>query len=115
VRLDWKGPQIKARVERATLQAIDDCTEAAAKDAQTSHWWRNRSGDLQGNIIAETAKVMPNGHRRGRFGSSLRKGGFYGLFLERKRPFLRPAADREFPKLARTIRRRLIGGIFGGR
>jgi hypothetical protein len=114
MRLDWKGPQIKARVEHATLRGIDDCTEAAARDAQGSHWWRNRSGDLQSNIIAEPAKVAPGGHRRGRFGSSLRRGGFYGLFLERRTPFLRPAADREFPKLGRAIRRRFIGGLFSG-
>lgn len=104
--VDWRGPQVRARVLAATKAAIDECTESAARDAAGNHWWRNRSGDLQGNIVSEPAKIE-NGRLVGRFGTSLRREGFYGLFLERKTPFLRPAADREFPALARRVRVRL--------
>jgi hypothetical protein len=102
---DWRGEQILARVARASAEAIDQTTEEAAQDAAASHWWRSRSGQLEAEIISEPAE-----HHGdvvvGRFGST-RGPGFYGLILEHRTPFLRPAADRNFPKLAARIRARL--------
>jgi hypothetical protein len=113
MKLTWNGPHIKERMETATLAAINECTTAAAADAKGNHWWRNRSDTLQGDIIIKPAERQGE-HRVGWFGSSFRREAFYGLFLERKRPFLRPAADREFPKLGRTIRKHFVGSFFGG-
>lgn len=106
-RMEWLGGVVAERVALAAAAAIDEATHAAAEDAKASHWWQARRGSegLEGHIVAEPAKLHLN-MVEGRFGSSLRAGGFYGLFLERKTPFLRPAADRNFPKLPGLIRGR---------
>lgn len=115
--LTWNGDKVRRRVNLAAKDAIDETLEQAAKDAQGNHWWANRSGSLEGNIVVEPATVDARGQVSGRFGTSLRRAGFYGLFLERKTPFLRPAADREFPHLGRRIRVRLslMDRFLGGR
>lgn len=107
VVVHWRGDEVAKRVRAAALAAIDETLEQAAQDARDNHWWRNRSGSLEGNIVVEPAKPDGRGRVSGRFGTSLRREGFYGLFLERKHAFLRPAADREFPQLGRRIRVRL--------
>jgi len=101
----WYGDRILDKVQKASVEAIDEVLEDTAKDAASNHWWASRSGNLEGAIVAEAAERTPRG-ARGRFGSTQHEG-FYGLFLERKTPFLRPAADRQFPKLAAAIKRRL--------
>lgn len=101
----WRGDKIVAKVEQAAREAIDETTAAAADAAQGSHWWQSRSGQLEDEIVNEPAKVK-DGKITGRFGSTQRRG-FYGLFHERKQPFLRPAADREFPKLAERIAKKV--------
>lgn len=105
VKLDWRGRQVSARVRAAASQAVTETVQAAANDARSSHWWGSRSGQLASEIVAEPA--IPVGPViRGRFGSTQHRG-FYGLILEYRNPFLRPAADRNFPDLARRIRWRL--------
>lgn len=110
-RLDWDGERLLARVREATRQGINDTTAEAARVAQTGHWWNNRTGNLERNVITERAHRF--GKRIvGRFGATYsgQKGvrsGFYGLFLEMKIPWLRPAADEVFPTLAANIRRRM--------
>lgn len=101
----WHGDAVLARVQDAARRAIDDVNAEAARDAQGNHWWQSRDGQLESNIVHEPAERTATG-ARGRFGTTARQG-FYGLILERKRPFLRPAADREWPDLADAIRRRL--------
>lgn len=103
-RVKWLGNLIAEEAIAATKLAIDDVTRAAADDAKQSHWWGNRSGDLERNTFSEPATLTAEGTVRGRFGSSLRREGFYGLFLERKTPWLRPAADRHFKDLRRVLR-----------
>jgi hypothetical protein len=102
----WLGDLIAEEATAACKVAIDEVTKAAAEDAQKNHWWSNRSGDLERNTFSEPATLTPEGTVRGRFGSSLRREGFYGLFLERKTPWLRPAADRNFKNLRRVLRGR---------
>lgn len=109
-RLDWNGDQLAARVREAARAAIDDTLREADADASMSHWWRNRTGNLELNIVTEDAEIA--GDRvTGRFGTTRSKKGertgFYGLFLEYQTPFLRPAADRAFPTLAAKIKARL--------
>lgn len=103
--LTWRGKQVAEKVMRAAQEAVDDVTEEAAKDAAASHWWGARTGTLTANIVNEPAKRRGN-LITGRFGSTQTQG-FYGLFLERRSPFLRPAADRTFSTLARRIKARL--------
>lgn len=102
---EWNGPEIERKIQRASLEAIDEITEEAARDASQAHWWANRSGNLASEIENEPAEETSTG-ARGRFGAT-RIRGFYGLFLEHRGPFLRPAADRNFPNLAGAIRKRL--------
>lgn len=103
-RVEWLGSELLAKAARAAQEAIDVATEAAAEDAKKNHWWANRTGDLERNVIATPAKIE-GPIVTGKFGSTLRQEGFYGLFLERHTPWLRPAADRNFPKLGYFIRK----------
>jgi hypothetical protein len=111
VKFDWNGDTIVQRVAEAARMAIDETLDEADADASSSHWWRNRTGNLEVNIVTERARRFGY-HIRGRFGTTYsgvkgHRSGFYGLFLEYRTPFLRPAADRAFPTLAAKIRRRL--------
>jgi hypothetical protein len=105
VRLRWNGDRVLRNVQDAVAHAIDETTEDAARAASASRWWRSRTGNLESQIEHEPAKRRGS-KIRGRFGTT-RSRGFYGLYLERRTPFLRPAADRVFPTLAGRIRRRL--------
>jgi hypothetical protein len=105
-RIDWRGTYVLESVRRATQAAVDDTTKDAAAVAKASHWWAARTGDLTGQIVNEPARRF-GPKIRGRFGSTKTRG-FYGLFLERRTPFLRPASDIVFRTLAGRIRRRLF-------
>ncbi|MEQ8834275.1 MAG: hypothetical protein RIB67_07495 [Miltoncostaeaceae bacterium] len=106
--VDWRGRELVARLTSAALAAATETVRAAAEDARSSHWWRSRSGRLQSNITAEPARIVKGspGVISARFGTTQRQG-FYGLFLERRTPFMRPAADRHFPQFAAKVRARL--------
>lgn len=106
-KVNWNGAALAQRVRKATIEAVDETTEAAAQSARSSHWWRARRGrrGLAGEIKTEAATVE-DGKVVGAFGSTQRRG-FHGLFHERRSPFLRPAADREFPGVSERIRKRL--------
>lgn len=105
-RLDWRGDRVLAQVSRAIKDAIDETTKDAAEDAKDSHWWQSRSGNLESEIVTWPAQRTGGAQWTGKFGTT-KGAGFYGLFLERRTPFLRPAADRNFPKLAKAIKRRI--------
>lgn len=104
-RVHWRGDAVKATLARAAQAAIDETTADAAQHAKGSHWWRNRTGALAGEIVSEPAERSGR-EVVGKFGTTMRRG-FYGLFLERRTPFLRPAADQVFPRLAQRIKRRV--------
>lgn len=99
----WLGDRILIKAAEACAAAIDVCTEGAAKDAAMNHWWSDRTGDLARNTINIPA-TLHGAEVTGKFGSSMRAEGFYGLFLERRTPWLRPAADRNFHKLPVLLR-----------
>jgi hypothetical protein len=90
-------------VRRAAIDAVNETVDAAAQDAQSHHGWDARRGrrGLQGQVKVEPARVE-NGVIKARFGSTQVRG-FYGLILERRHPWLRPAADRHFPDLSKRI------------
>lgn len=102
--LTWHGDEISARLERIIPIAIDATTEEAVLYAKASHWWRSRKGRLQGEIANEPARRTGAFSWTGRFGSTQRRG-FYGLILEYRQPFLRPAAQATFKHLSDRIRR----------
>jgi hypothetical protein len=105
-RLLWLGPKVLLDVMQATKAAIDETTDHAAKDASANHWWGERRGNLQSQVVNEPARPVGKLRLKGKFGTTA-DAGFYGLFLELRTPFLRPAADRHFRMLAHNIRRRL--------
>jgi hypothetical protein len=108
--VDWRGDALIRRVRAAAAAGVNETLDAAAADARLTHEWVSRTGQLEEEIVTEHARAGRNPH--GAFGTTRRRG-FYGLFHEEgtvrefARPFLRPAADRNFPTLARRIRRRL--------
>jgi hypothetical protein len=99
----WNGPEIARKLLEDAREAIDETTEEAARQAAASA--PHRTGRLAEETISEPA-VIEGDKARGKFGSTQRRG-FYGLFLERRQPFLRPAADATFPTLARRIKGRM--------
>lgn len=109
--LVWEGDKLVELVRRAARAGVDDTVEQAANDARLSHEWVNRNGQLEEEIVVEHADPA-DANPTARFGTTRRRG-FYGLFHEEgtvneyARPFLRPAADRQFPRLATNIRSRL--------
>lgn len=110
-RVDWRGADLVERVRTAARLGVNDAVDAARDDARVSHEWINRTGQLEEEIVSEHADPGDR-NPTARFGTTRRRG-FYGLFHEEgtehefARPFLRPAADRNFPSLAARIRRRL--------
>jgi len=104
-RVHWLGDLIVEETIAKAKESIDLVTKAAAEDAATNHWWSNRTEDLAKNTISEPAEFNPTELTvSGRFGSSMRAEGFYGLFLERKTAWLRPAGDRHFRELRGVLK-----------
>lgn len=120
MKVEWLGKELKSKIEAAEKAALDATTEAAAKRAEENHWWRNRTGNLEANIESVPATMNDAGQLEGKFGvtgpssptwiEKEGKSGFYGLFLERRTPFLLPAYDEEFPELPRRIKEALDAG-----
>lgn len=113
-RLEWHGEELVAKLAKAARGAIDETLDEADADASNTHWWLNRTGNLELNIVVERAKIrVSRGYTtvRGGFGyTTMKRGkrtGWYGLFHEYKNPTIRLSADRTFPTLAARIRRRL--------
>jgi hypothetical protein len=114
--LDWRGGSIMDQIGDAVCEAIDETTEAAAARAASTpldlplhqaagYWWFDISARVESTVTNEPAHIEGS-TASGRFGTTQRRGG-YGLFEERVFPFLRPAADAEFPRLAERIREKL--------
>lgn len=122
-KMDWNGRALETKVERVTIIALNRVVDEARDDARENHAWIDRTGQLESNIVSEHARTK--GYLQGRgarkrmdpsearltasFGTT-RGAGFYGLFHEVgtvneiARPFLRPAADRNFGNLPHYIR-----------
>ncbi len=105
--LDWKGDELKSRFRRAQVEGIEATMAAAVVHAKRNHPWINRTGILERSIdIIIHAKATRNG-ARGVWGSI---AVVYALIQELggrfipARPYLRPAADAQYPGLARRIK-----------
>ena len=124
-QLDWKGPQVRRAIERASEWGIDKTTSECVRDAKENV--PVRTGALQGSIRMQPAT------RRGKYIEGT-WGSFdvnYALAIELGNPsliprdadnrreslpyssrgrntgnrgFLRGAADKQYPKLAGRIR-----------
>jgi len=121
-RINWKGDALKRRAEKAAMLGIDATMGAAVIRAKGNHGgggarFQTRTGELERSIrISRPARRT----RRGVVGN----WGSIGLIYARRielgfqgkdsagrvvdapaLPFLRPAAEAEYPKLAGRIRR----------
>ena len=106
--LEWNGPEVLRLMGEAALTGINATMAQAVEHAKRNHEWINRTGTLEGSIaIAEYAHKAGRG-ARGLWGS---KDVEYALAQEigglhnKARPYLRPAADAQYPDLAANIRR----------
>lgn len=105
--LTWKGEAVQQRVLGAARAAVDEtmarCVVIAKQLVPV------RTATLQGSIEMRPAETQ--GDRVvGRWGSFRVRYAVYvevGTGRMSARPYLRPAADREYPQLAERIRRRL--------
>lgn len=112
------------RVRGAAREGVNEIVDAARDDAEAVHPWKDDPGlhtlksgrrvqtDLERQIQSRHADPKAVNNPTASFGTTERRG-FYGLFHELgtkhefERPFLRPAADRQFPRLADVIREKL--------
>ena len=103
VRLEWNGGEVLTKVRAAALRGIDATTAAGALRAMELA--PRDTGHMADTI--ETQKARQDGDRTvGLMGNWTAD---YSLWVEvgtrrmAARPFLRPAADSEWPKLAARI------------
>lgn len=102
---NWRGDDILEKVRSRVKAAIDDTTAETAIDAKRSHPFVNRTGRLEASLRSEPAKDL-GGKITGRVGSW---DVGYAIYVElgpHARPYLRPSAERTFPRLKDRI-----GGI----
>ncbi len=130
VTLQWFGPQVAAKMVKAQIFGIDKTMTEAVEHAIQNHTWQNVSSVLEGSIkVAEKAHRVGTGIS-GLWGSldvryalihelggkivpktapklKFQIGGSWVTVDEVNipaRPYLRPAADAAYPKLAANIR-----------
>lgn len=130
--LRWRGDEVRDRVRAAQVQGVNQTMAASVLHARRNHPWQNRTGTLEGSIdIADYAAEITGGVR-GLWGSrdvryalihelggTIRPTRAKALAIPQPdgsvrlvrsvtlpaRPYLRPAADAEYPRLAERIRR----------
>lgn len=115
-RVKFNTKPLSEKIQRAAIQAVDETTEAAARSARgtrmnlpphtaAGHPWYGVTERVENEVRSQPAR-QEGGRIVGSFGATKRRGD-YAFMLERMHPYLRPAAAREFPQLARRIGARL--------
>ncbi len=130
--LKWNGRKVTARMREAQIDGVNRTMAACVVHAKRNHVWNNRTAVLEGGIdIADYATPHATGVKgtwgvrdvvyarihelggtiRPKTAQALRFRLDDGTFAVVKqvtippRPYLRPAADVEYPKLADRIRK----------
>lgn len=130
--LKWNGKAVTARMRAAQIEGVNQTMAAAAAEAKRNHTWNNRTGVLEGGIDITQYAQPDGGGVKGTWGvrdvvyARIRElGGTItpkaakalavplpegGIALLQSvtipaRPYLRPAADKQYPKLPERIRR----------
>ncbi len=131
--LNWKGDKLIAKVQAAQKTGLNRTVAETIEHAKNNHTWINRSGELEGSIkFLEFAHRAGSGFRA-IWGSAdvvyalihelggkivpkkapalrFQVGGQWVTTQEVNipaRPYLRPAADAVYPRLADNIRKAL--------
>ncbi len=130
--LKWYGPAVTAKMAKAQVEGVNRTMQACVVQAKRNHPWQNQTGLLEGGIdIADYAAPHASGVK-GTWGVRdmvqariLEEGGTIvprrakalaipqsdgSVRLVRSvtiapHPYLRPAADEEYPRLAERIRK----------
>ncbi|WP_048648950.1 hypothetical protein [Nitratireductor soli] len=129
--LKWNGKAVTRKMRAAQIEGVNATMGASVAEAKRTHDWQNRTGVLEGGVdIADYARAEGSGVR-GTWGVRdvvyariQEEGGTIrpkkakalavplpdgGVALVQSvtipaRPYLRPAADTHYPKLAKRIR-----------
>ena len=138
--LKWYGKAVTEKMEAAQIEGVNRTMAACVVEAKSSHPWQNRTGLLEGAIdVASYAAPYARGVK-GTWGVRdmvqariLEEGGtirpkkakalaipqadgsvrFVKSVTIPPYPYLRPAADKEYGKLAERIRRAFERGSKG--
>jgi phage gpG-like protein len=130
--LKWNGSKVTARMREAQIEGVNATMAACVQHAKRKHTWKNRTAILEGGIdIADYAAPHSSGvkgtwgvrdvvyARIHELGGTIRPktakalrflldDGTFAVVSQvtiPARPYLRPAADEQYPKLADRIRR----------
>jgi len=141
--LKWFGRQVTAKMRAAQVAGVNRTMAACVAEAKGSHSWQNRTGVLEGGIdVADYAAPETDGvrgtwgvrdvnyariHELGGTIVPVRAKALAipdpddpgGVLMVKSvtipaRPYLRPAADKHYPDLARNIRRAFERSSRGG-
>lgn len=104
-KVHWEGDQVLSNVAKATQLGIDQTLADCVTGAKSEHTFVNRSSNLEGSIRMSPAKVKGT-KMIGEWGSWSIEYALYVEILEGY-AFLRPQADKHYPKLAGRIRENL--------
>lgn len=136
--LNWLAEAVTARLRLAQVKGVNATMAAAVSHAKRNHDWKNRTATLEGSIditeFARTEAIAVRGLWGSRdvryaliheLGGTIEPVSARALFIRdaageisavvpsveiKARPYLRPAADAEYPKLAGRIRAAYEGG-----
>jgi hypothetical protein len=129
--LKWNGDALTAKMRRACIEGVDEVMADCVVHAKNNHPWKNQSGTLEGDIqVAEYARTIEGGVegmwgvRKNNYALIHELGGTIVPVKARAlaipqpdgsvrlvksvtippRPYLRPAADANYPQLPAKIR-----------
>ena len=106
----WEGPRVASKMRKAEIRAINIVMSRCVRTAKTSHEWKNRTGILEGSIGVEFFARPQGSGAAGIWGSvDVKYARVHELGSPKQtikaRPYLRPAAEKEYPRLAAEIRK----------
>lgn len=129
--LTWTGDAVTERMKQAQIAGVNRTMAQSVNHAKSNHGWQNRTGVLEGGVdVVDYAIPIPEGVRgvwgvqdvvyalAQELGATIvpvkakalaipQPGGgvkFVSKVVIPASPFLRPAADVQYPKLADNIR-----------
>ena len=104
--LKWEGDKVINKMDKCIIQGMNQTMAKAVEHAKQNHPWKNVTSILEGSIRAVKAARKVGDEVIGIWGSV---DVSYALVLELGGvnrpafPYLRPAADAQYPKLADRI------------
>ncbi|AEQ50753.1 hypothetical protein [Pelagibacterium halotolerans] len=130
--LKWYGPAVKTKMRAAQEEGVNKTMSACVINAKRNHTWQNQTGVLEGGIDIADYAHQDGGGTKGTWGvrdvvyARIHEDGgtikprnadklaipqpdggvvFVDEVTIPARPYLRPAADTEYPKLAGRIKK----------